>query len=300
MKRQLIIRSFVGLAMCLAAVSLALAQCGGYGWGYGGYGGYGMGHGWYGGYGGYGIGHGYGHYGGYGGYGYLYPRSDFYASPRYYGHHDDGAASSESAYAKQSQPSPTPYVVAKPVTTSEGSDYQRRAEGAFRAGDFKGAARLANHALLEMPHNGRILLFSAQTLFAVGDYRRAAEAVHHAASLLSSEHLGYVVENYRRYYRGRAYVDQMDRLNEYIQENPNASYAYFLRGYQHAFLGHQKSALRDLNLAVELESRDQLAAQLIERFGGMPPAVHTADLGEPPAAEEGGHEGHDHGSHGSN
>ncbi len=65
----------------------------------------------------------------------------------------------------------------------------------------------------------------------------------------------------------------MNRLNAYLKKNPDAGYAHFLRGYQHGFLGHPKSALRDLNRAVELESRDQLAVQLIERFGGKPPAI---------------------------
>jgi hypothetical protein len=333
MNCQLIVRSFGGLAIFLAAVSHAFAQHGGHGGsgghggggGHGGYsgggghsgyggshGGYGGGHGRYDGHSGYGGGHGYGYYGYH-----LYPQFDFDVSPRHdgygyssytfpyyapnscnYGYYDVGTAGAGPAYVKQAQPSPTPYVVAKPVTTSKGVGYQRSAEAAFRAGDFEDAARLANHALVEMPRDGKLLLFAAQTLFAVGDYRSAAAAIHQATSLLGSEQWGYVVENYRQYYRGRAYVDQMARLDEYIKENPNTAHAYFLRGYQHGFLGHQKSTLRDLNKAVELESRDQLAAQLIERFGGTPPVASTPDLGEPPAAEGGGHKGHDHSSHG--
>jgi len=132
---------------------------------------------------------------------------------------------------------------------------------------------MANHALVEMPRDGKLLLFAAQTLFAVGDYRSAAAVIHQAASQLDPQQWGYVVENYKQFYRGRAFVDQMDRLNEYLTKNPDADYAHFLRGYQHGFLGNQKSALRDLNRTVELESRDQLAAQLITRFGGTPPAI---------------------------
>jgi len=132
---------------------------------------------------------------------------------------------------------------------------------------------MANHALVEMPRDGKLLLFAAQTLFAVGDYQNSATVIHQAASQLDAKQWGYVVENYKQYYRGRAYVDQMDRLNEYLKKNPEAGYAHFLRGYQHGFLGHPKSALRDLSKAVELESRDKLAVELIERFGGKPPAV---------------------------
>ncbi len=193
---------------------------------------------------------------------------------------------------------PDQFVAASATTTAAGLDYQRRAEKAFRGGQYNQAARLANHALVEMPRDGKLYLFTAQTLLAVRDYRGAAAAIHQAASLLEPDDWGYVVQNYRQYYRGRAYVQQMDQLNEFIKENPDATYAYFLRGYQHGFLGHQESALRDLNKAVELESRDQLAAQLIERFGGTPPAVNTPNTGDPPTAEGDGHEGSNHGSDG--
>ncbi len=132
-----------------------------------------------------------------------------------------------------------------------------------------------------MPRHGKLLLFTAQTLFAVGDYRSAAAAIHQATSQLGSEQWGYVVENARQYYRGHAFVDQMDRLNEYIKKNPNAGYAYFLRGYQHGFLGHHQTAVRDLNKAVELESRDKLASRLIEHFGGTPPVVLDQPALEP-------------------
>ena len=80
--------------------------------------------------------------------------------------------------------------------------------------------------------------------------------------------MGHVVENYSQYYRGNGYVDQMARLNEFIKSNPDAASARFVRGYQFGFLGQTEVAIRDLNRALELESRDQLAAELVSRFGG--------------------------------
>ena len=59
-----------------------------------------------------------------------------------------------------------------------------------------------------------------------------------------------------------------------------AARAGVLRGYQHGFLDHHETAVRDLTKAVELESRDKLAARLIERFGGTPPAVSGLPAGE--------------------
>lgn len=331
MNRQLIVHSFVGLTMFLATASLASAQHGGHGGGHGGHGGghgghgggHGRGHG--GGHGGghgrshggghgggHGWGHGGGHHGGshgghhgsghgsfghfgfylspwYAGYGYS---SDIY--PYYDGYDDDETARAEPEYVAQPLSIPTPRVAAKPLTTSEGLDYQRWAKDAFRASDFGRAARMANHALVEIPRDGKLLLFTSQTLFAVEDYRGAAVTVHQAAALLDADQWGYVVENWRQYYRGQAYVEQMDRLNEFIKNNPTAAHAYFVRGYQHGFLGHQERAIRDLTKAFELESRDQLAVQLIERFGGTPPAGSTPNPDSDSAAEIDGHEGHKH------
>ncbi len=294
MNSRLIVRSFVGMALLLGTAPFAFAQHGHGGHGGGHFGGHGGGHG-YGHYGGHGYshygGHGYGYYGGHG-YGYVSPHFDFSISPWYSGY---GYASSyysspvnstgrrscgyrlkETTIAshehvenvEQAESSSTQQVVARPITTSAGEAYQQKAEEAFRRGDFQRAAKLANHALVEMPRHGKLLLFTAQSLFAVGDYRSAAAAIHQAAAMLDSQQWGYVVENYEQYYRGRAFVEQMNRLNDYIKENPDAGYAHFVRGYQHGFLGHPKSALRDLNKAVELEGRDKLAVQLIERFRG--------------------------------
>ncbi len=54
-------------------------------------------------------------------------------------------------------------AVARPATTAEGEAFRLKAEAAFLAGDFQRAARMANHALVEMPRDGKLLLFAAQT-----------------------------------------------------------------------------------------------------------------------------------------
>ncbi len=186
---------------------------------------------------------------------------------------------------------------AGPSTSAEGLAYKRRAKQAFLAGNYNETLRYANHALVEMPRNGELYLFTGQAFFAIGDYQSAAAAIHQGASLLDSKDWGQVVGDYRRYYRGSAFVDQMVRLNDYIKKNPNAAYARFVRGYQHGFLGHEKTAIRDLTKALELESRDELAARLLERFGGtVPERAPQALPVKGPARDQDGdhHDGHDH------
>jgi hypothetical protein len=157
------------------------------------------------------------------------------------------------------------------TATAEGLRFLHSAEVAFRSGRYSEAARYAHHALVEMPRDGKLYLFTSQTLFATGDYKGAAATIHHGVSLLEPKDWGYVVENYQRYYRGRDFVTQMDRLNESLKKNPEAAHVHFVRGYQHGYLGHTKMAIKELLMAIELESRDQLAVRLLERFGGTLP-----------------------------
>jgi len=179
---------------------------------------------------------------------------------------DGGPVADPSPAGNRRQSAAAVNEVAHP--TAKGVEYQRRAEAAFHMGRYDEAIRLASHALVEMPNHGRLLLFISQGLFAVGNYRAAAGAIHQAATVLSGDELGYVVKNYRNYYRGRDYVVQMDRLLAYAKEHPEAAYAHFLIGYQHGFLGHEVYARRELAKAAELEGRDRLAAELLKTFGG--------------------------------
>ena len=248
-----------------------------------------------------GIGH--GHYGiGHS----FYPHIDVYASPYYsgYGYSSVGSSHVHTPYygyytqspssvvpsvvvppnVVATSPNTTTYSVGKPAISSDSNNavasvgslenrdnpYRSQAEQAFRNSNYGEAVRLANHALVESPNDGKLMLLYAQGLFAVGDYQGAAGAIHRAASLLNPEDWGYVVENYAQYYQGNGFVDQMKRLESFLRSNPEAAYAHFLRGYQFGFLGHTDVAVRDLNRALELESRDQLAAELARRFGGTP------------------------------
>ena len=173
--------------------------------------------------------------------------------------------------------------VAGGKTAQLGPGYQRGAEEAFRAGRYDQALRLANHALVETPRDGKLHLFASQILLATEDYQGAATAIHQGASLLKPKDWGYVVENFRKYYRGRDYVKQMDRLTKFIKANPEAAHARFLRGYHYGYLGYKEAAHRELAKAVELEGRDKLAARLLKMFAvQMPPDPDGPEAGDIP------------------
>lgn len=149
------------------------------------------------------------------------------------------------------------------AVAANASDFQSRAEQAFREHRFEEAARLSDHATVEDPQNGKLYLFAAQSKFALGEYEAAAGYVHRAASLLDRTEWGYVVENYKQFYRGQDYVTQMNRLVSYCKDNPRAAYAHFLRGYQYKYLGYTNSARTLLAAALKMEPQDQLAADLL-------------------------------------
>ncbi len=88
----------------------------------------------------------------------------------------------------------------------DGMRYWRSAEDGFRAGEYEEAVRLAKHALVEIPDDGQLHEFTSQALFAIGEYRAAAAALHQAAALQQPDNWGWVTSNYDRYYRGREYV----------------------------------------------------------------------------------------------
>ncbi len=249
-----------------------------------------------------------GHYS-YGRYGYGYRGSSFnvyFGSPLYNSNrYADGVLYDNMLpyYMPYAVPVPVPltmpYVVEEVVAPAESvspvapngsvipaagsaAEFQRQAEQAFQEHRYEDAARLSNHAIVEDNQNGKLHLFASQTFFALEDYASAAAAVQQAASLLERSEWGFVVENYQEFYRGEDYVTQMAKLDEYLVQNPKAAHVYFLRGYHFLFLGHKGAARDDLAQAVELESRDRLAGELLVMAGGT---IAEAGSVAPPEAE---------------
>jgi len=229
-----------------------------------------------------GHGHGHSHFylGHYGwpywyGYGYPYPGFGISVGIPLYDYYDDYRAVYPANYVddygvvdttpESLTTSATPSVV---PASGRAVEYQLQAEQAFREHRYEDAVQLSQHAVVEDGQNGLLHLFASQTLFALGDFRLAAAAIQRGCALLDRDDWGFVVENFRELYRGKDYVTQMEVLVEFIKQNPDASYAYFLCGYHYKFLGYDKAARIRLSKAVELESKDRLAAELLAMTGG--------------------------------
>ncbi len=217
-------------------------------------------------------------------YDYYYDDYPYYSAP-YYPLYTPPAV---TLYGTAATPSTATISAVGPVVPAAGkaAEYQRQAEQAFRERRYEDAVRLSNHAIVEDSQNGKLHLFASQAFFALGDFQSAAAAIEQAASLLDRGDWGFVVENYQKFYQGNDYVAQTDKLRDFIKANPDAPYAYLLLGYHYLFLGHKEAAREDFSRAVKLESRDRLAAELLEMAGGPAPAPVGEIVPTPPPAVE--------------
>lgn len=152
---------------------------------------------------------------------------------------------------------------------NDATHYSLNAERSFQSANYTATIRHAQHGLVESPDNGRLHEVLSQALFAEGDYQLAAVALQRAMALTNPDDWGYLVRNYKDYYQGKTYVQQMDRLVQYVKDNPDAAYARFLRGYHYGFLGYNEAARADLRKALNLEKRDEMSKRLLKRFGGV-------------------------------
>jgi tetratricopeptide (TPR) repeat protein len=226
-----------------------------FGLGYGLYGGYGLGWGYgYGGYGGYGSAWGLG-YGGYGGYG----GGNVYGYPAYY---------NSTAYSD-----PSPAQIAQ-QQTPDTEQYISTGEQAFGSGQYQTALRDWQHAMVDNPRNGGIMLMIAQAMFALGQYDQAAGAVQMGMQMLPEGEWGTVVKNYTQIYPNvQNYTDQLKTLETARKTHPDDPALRFLLGYHFGYLGYPKHAARELDKALDLQPKDLGAQKLRDLFAtqaGLP------------------------------
>ena len=94
-------------------------------------------------------------------------------------------------------------------------------EADFKAGNYKAAARDWQHALVDDPQNGAIMMLLAQALLALGQYDEAAGATQAAMQMLPEDKWGVVVTNYAQLYGNpQDYTDQLKAVEKARDANP--------------------------------------------------------------------------------
>lgn len=234
---------------------------GGPGFGYGpygmGYGGFGFlpygGVGYGGGYGGYGGG-----YGGYGGSGGVACAGNGICGSAGYGSAGYGTYAS-AGYGTDDYADG--YVNDMPPAGARGIDFMSLGEQDFRARRYTTAISDWQHALVDDPQNGGILLLLGQALFAIGRYDDAAGATQLGMHYLPEHQWGVVLSNFRELYSDNSYTMQLRALEASVRAEDSAA-KRFLLGFHYGFLGYPKTSVEQLDRAIELNSKDKLADEL--------------------------------------
>jgi hypothetical protein len=146
--------------------------------------------------------------------------------------------------------------------------FAAQGEDDFKRGKYDGAVRYWQHAIVDDPANGTLMLMIAQALFAIGRFDEAAGAVQQAMFLLPEDQWGVVVvHNTELYPRVGVYAAQLRALEQAVRENRDAPGLRFLVGYHYGYLGHARQAVAQLENAKRLAPEDKLSQMLIKRFG---------------------------------
>ena len=249
-----------------------LGGLGGYGIGGLGYGGYGLGYG----AGGFGMPFGLGGMGGYGGFG-----GGGFGGGGYGGGGYGGGGSNTSGSVATNQPPATQSPATQPAAT----DYATRGEQDFRAGNYAAAVTDWQHALVDAPKNGGLVMLLAQALFATGRYEEAAGATQLAMHLLPKEKWGTVITHYRELYpQNRDFHNQLGALEKAVKTNDSPA-ARFLLGFQYGYLGHPRESVRELDKAIALNPKDKTAEELRSQMAAKLNPADAAVIGSKESPE---------------
>ena len=168
------------------------------------------------------------------------------------------------------------------------SDYYNLAVETFQAGNYEDALRNCQHAMVDNPQSGEIILLMAQALTALGQYDRAADATRMAIEVLPAEQWGGVVADYARYYPNvQQYTDQVRRLQAEVgRSGVERPELHFLLGYNYAYLNHPREAVVQLDQALDRQPQDTAAQKLRDQIAakaGIPARQVVTDAQQPAA-----------------
>jgi tetratricopeptide (TPR) repeat protein len=155
--------------------------------------------------------------------------------------------------------------VASPAQDSD--EYIAVGEEAFRAGRYEDALRAWQHAMVDNPNHGGLVLMMAQALFALGRHEDAAGAVQMAMQMLPEGEWGAVAKNYSQLYGNVAdYSNQLKALEKARTAKPDDPALRFLLGYHFGYLGYPKQAVQELDKALDLQPKDLGSQKLRDMF----------------------------------
>jgi tetratricopeptide (TPR) repeat protein len=166
-------------------------------------------------------------------------------------------------------------------------DFTDQGEIDFKAGKYEAAARAWQHALVDDPKNGAVILLLGQALFAIGRYDEAAGATQAAMQSLPEDKWNVVIANYTQLYGNPLdYNTQVKALETARNAKPDSPAIRFLLGFHFGYLGYPKQAVTELDKGLNLAPRDLGALKLRGIFAAKWPEAPALPAAAAEAAKE--------------
>jgi tetratricopeptide (TPR) repeat protein len=159
-------------------------------------------------------------------------------------------------------PPADPGVVADqpPGVTDPGMKAFAEAQAAFYEGNYQAALDATNKALVSMPKDAIIHEFRALVLFALGNYRESAQALHPVLAVGP----GWDWKTMTSLYPNIAtYEPQLRKLEEYVNKNYEMAHGRFVLGYHYTTLMHKEAAAKQFREVCKLTPGDTVSAQIL-------------------------------------
>jgi hypothetical protein len=167
-----------------------------------------------------------------------------------------------------------------PTASDEALQHGEAARTAFRNQDYSKALSEANLALAKMPGDPGLHEFRALVLFALGQYKPAAAAIHSILAVGPGWNWTTMIGLYGD--DSATYTKQLRALESAVTSNPDSSSDHFLLAYQYLTCNQTDAAAAQLQKVVELTPKDQLAPQLLATI--KKPADASTPAATTPAA----------------
>ena len=183
----------------------------------------------------------------------------------------------DSTYDAPVEGTPTADTTATPPDPATAAFDEARQS--FYDGNYEAAMTSCNKALASRPDDAVLHEFRALILFATGKYRDAAATLHAVMAVGPGWDWTTLSSLYQSV---DVYTTQIRALEEYTRQNNQAADAKFVLAYHYLTMGHADEAIDQLKKVLELEPKDEVAAQLLGISAG-PADASTSIPGEAPA-----------------
>ncbi|HEY1067934.1 MAG TPA: tetratricopeptide repeat protein, partial [Pirellulales bacterium] len=142
-----------------------------------------------------------------------------------------------------------------------------QARNAFYGGEYVEALQLTDQALAQAPNDAALNEFRSLVLFSLGHYQESAAAIH--AVLAAGPGWDWTTMS-SLYPSQDVYMEQLGALEQAVQANPQAADDRFLLAYHYITAGDVERAVPLLQEVVQLEPKDNLAANLVQMYSAPP------------------------------